>query len=173
MNWREIIAWVMVREGGLNNTTGDPGGLTNFGITETYLMAMRVKWTDMNLPQTVADLTPVQAMELYRRDEWVEVKGDALLAQCGWPIALMLMDAAVNNGPVLAITLLQRAVKTPVDGKMGPITLAAIHKAGALLLAKFAARRGADYAVDDSKEDRFELGWMNRLIACYTRALQP
>jgi lysozyme family protein len=53
------------------------------------------------------------------------VKGDELLAGIDW----VVFDYAINSGPFCAFVGLQRALGVSDDGKLGPVTLAAIEKA--------------------------------------------
>jgi lysozyme family protein len=162
----DIIAFVLKEEGGLVDDPADPGGRTNFGITQKYLAAAQLSHTDMNLPATVDELTSEQAAELYRRDEWFTIHGDALPA----PLALLVMDCAVNSGPKRAIEMLQEALDgVSVDGVMGPHTLSA---AGASpgIVDEYAARHAAFYAGLEVREGKFELGWMRRLMRAHRLA---
>jgi lysozyme family protein len=107
------------------------------------------------------------AIEIYHRKYWLNVGCDELPAQVG----ILVFDAAVNQGPETAVELLQAEVGTKQDGKLGPKTLAAVHKRNHDDLAsQYAARRGARYGVT-AHADRYMLGWMRRLFDCYRLAL--
>jgi lysozyme family protein len=161
----DIIAYVIGIEGGYVDNPQDPGGATNFGITQRYLDGVRVR--NPMLPANVADLTMAQAAALYQEDEWIAVHGD----QLPWPLALLAFDTAVNEGPQRSILILQQALGVTADGIIGPGTLAAATAAGTLVCAEFAARRAVCYAQLDAVEGQFELGWMRRLIKVYTQAV--
>lgn len=97
-------------EGGLVDDPKDPGGKTNWGISSR------------SYPHVdVAKLTKDGAKELYLRDYWRPIRGDELPPG----LALLVFDAAVNNGAGTAVKWLQRAAEVPVDGMLGPMTLAA------------------------------------------------
>jgi lysozyme family protein len=163
----DIIAFILEREGGLVDDPADPGGRTNFGITQKYLTAARVAHPDMNLPETVDKLVNVEAAELYRRDEWFTIHGDALPPA----LALLVMDCAVNSGPKEAIELLQAALDgVSVDGVMGPHTISAAAAAPDIV-DEYSARHAAFYAALAVREGKFELGWMRRLIKAHRAAL--
>jgi lysozyme family protein len=166
----EIIAFVINSiEGGYVDKPDDPGGATNFGITQRYLNMARSAMPSMNLPANVIDLTPLQATVLYQSDEWVAVKGDQLPP----PLALLVFDTAVNEGVQRAARVLQQALGVTADGLIGPATIAAAASADAKVCAEFAARRAVCYAQLDATEGQFELGWMRRLIKVYTQAVMP
>lgn len=167
MNRDDIIAFVIGLEGGYVNNPQDPGGPTNFGITQRYLNRAHVDQPDLELPMLVRDLTMAQAAELYRRNEWAAVHGDELPP----PLALLAFDMAVNEGPERAAVTLQQALGVTADGKIGPSTLAAATSAGRLTYRRFAAHRAVAYAQLDATEGQFELGWMDRLLKVYTQAI--
>jgi lysozyme family protein len=164
----DIIDWIIAQEGGYSDNPDDPGACTQFGVSQRYLDSVgRVKWPNGNLPAEVKDLTQDQASMLYRLDQWAVIEGDQLPPG----LALLVMDAAVNQGPGTAIRLLQQACGTAPDGIMGPLTLQAVKGSGAALTAEYTARRATAYAQFNAAEGMFELGWMRRLIAGYTKAI--
>jgi lysozyme family protein len=164
----DIIDWIIAQEGGYVNDANDPAGQTNFGISQHYLdTTVRVKWPDWPLPDSVKDLTADQAALMYQRDQWETIQGDSLPPG----LALLVMDAAVNQGPGTAIRLLQQACGTQPDGIMGPLTLQAVKGSGAGLCAEYTARRATAYAQFNAAEGMFELGWMRRLVNGYTKAI--
>lgn len=101
---------VLKHEGGLVDHPADPGGLTNFGISQRA-------YPDLDIRR----LTRQQAMEIYHRDYWLPIRCDELPA----PVAIVLFDMAVNMGRDRAVRLLQRALNIPQDGLIGPRTVAA------------------------------------------------
>lgn len=68
---------------------------------------------------TVASVTPI-----YRKNYRNAVRGDEL------PVGLdlALLDFAVNSGPARAVIALQTIIGVAPDGKIGPLTLAAVAK---------------------------------------------
>jgi lysozyme family protein len=167
MNRDSIIAFVIGLEGGYVDNPADPGGATNFGITQKFLDMARSANVTMGLPASVADLTQAQAASLYRTVQWAAVQGDSLPS----PLALLAFDTAVNEGQARAALILQQALGVTPDGVIGPQTLAVATSAGPKVSAEFAARRAVCYAQLDAAEGQFELGWMRRLIAVYTEAI--
>lgn len=151
------VTAVLGYEGGYVNDPNDPGGETNWGISKRAYPNLDIK-----------NLTRDGAIQIYRRDYW-----DALGCDRFPPvIAIALFDAAVNQGPVAAVRILQRALGVAVDGVIGPQTLAAARAAnGATLLAEFLADRAVRYA-GLSTFSRYGHAWMRRLFAVQQVCLQ-
>lgn len=88
----------------------------------------------------IAALTLTQAQEIYRCDYWDRLQCDKLPGA----LALLVFDAALNNGIKRAARWLQAAVQVSQDGEIGTETLAATNaQAGniQLLCAEFQANR--------------------------------
>jgi lysozyme family protein len=104
------IKTVLANEGGLVDDYSDPGGLTNFGISQRSYPNIDIR-----------NLTVEGATEIYHRDFW---KFDGINDQ---DIATKLFDAFVNMGAA-AIRLMQRLVNVTQDGQYGPMTEKAINQ---------------------------------------------
>jgi len=134
-------------EGEDTNDSDDPGGLTRFGIAQN-------KHPEID----VASLTLEGARDVYRSEYWDRCQCDMFPP----PLALALFDAAVNQGQVPAIKLLQRALRVEADGIVGPDTITAAS--GVVtedLLAEFLSYRANRYADGNPKYRR---GWLKRLF---------
>ena len=96
---------------------------------------------------------------------WDRVDGDRLPDS----IALLVFDAAVNNGTGRAVRWLQQAVLVAQDGVIGPRTLQAIDRfvarpgGSAELCAEFLARR-LTFMTSLATWKSFGLGWARRLF---------
>lgn len=113
------LALVLELEGGFVADPRDPGGATRYGVTRATLARARGR------PASVADvkaLTRQEAGAIYRRFYWAEVGGDALPAG----LDLAIFDFGVNSGPARAIKALQSALGVTADGRLGPVTRAAL-----------------------------------------------
>jgi lysozyme family protein len=113
--------------------------------------------------EDIVNLTLEAAAAIYRRDYWDRVSGDRL----SLPLALLVFDAAVNNGVVRAAGWLQGAVGVTVDGRLGPETLAAVDAAvrarsSAAICAEFQAQR-LMFMTGLPTWRIFGLGWARRL----------
>lgn len=119
-NKERVFAFTYKEEGGYSNDAHDPGGATNYGIIQTEYNGYR---TTKGLPvQSVRYITKAEADDIYTTYYWNRVHGDELPSG----IDLVLYDYAVNSGVSRAVKYGQRILKVAVDGKLGPITLAAI-----------------------------------------------
>jgi lysozyme family protein len=142
------FAVVVGEEGGYVNNPADPGGETRFGVSKRAHPEVNI-----------AALTLDQAKAIYKSGYWDKVRGDDLPP----PLALLIFDSAVNNGPSAAAKWLQQAVGVGCDGIIGPATLAAIAKhALADVMAEFHARRIL-FQMTLPTVATFGLGWARRL----------
>lgn len=160
---RHVLHW----EGGESNDARDPGGHTNMGTTQRTLDRVRRKHPEAGLPESVSDLTYEHVRFIYRVEYWDLCRCSDLPAAA----AIMVLDAAVNQGPEDAGRFLQYACGTKPDGMIGPKTIAAANNCDAgRLVREFGSRRATDYALLDNLDDIYGLGWMRRLFACYDLA---
>ena len=163
--FRRAHAFTRRWEGGLSNDKHDPGGLTKWGVTLGLLVALAL---DFNRDGRVdakdlEAMTPEEAEALYFREFWQAMRCDDLPE----PVALLVYEAAVNQGKTRAGRFLQVAAGVPVDGKVGPVTVAAarraFERAPRALLREIAARRALHYS-GLAIFARFGLGWFRRLF---------
>ncbi|NRA56259.1 MAG: peptidoglycan-binding protein [Gammaproteobacteria bacterium] len=144
--------WIMLAEGGYSNDATDRGGETLYGLSRRSYPNL-----DFNT------LTLAKAKMIYHRDFWRACHAEQLPSI----IAIALFDAAVNHGVRGAVEILQRAAGAKPDGIIGNKTIGRILDSNhSDLLALFLARRCRRYArivVNDPSQNRFLLGWMNRI----------
>jgi lysozyme family protein len=139
-------------EGGYVNDPHDPGGETKFGISRRAYP---------HLP--IAQLTIEDARALYHRDYWRRAGCERLPPT----LAIALFDCAVNQGVGRAKRLLQRAAGVRADGKIGPMTRAAISAADPdALLLDFLSHRLRAYAMTRNAS-RYMRGWSRRVLALH------
>lgn len=119
-------------EGGYVNNPADPGGETKYGISKRSYPTL-----------DIANLTLDDAKAIYKRDYWDPLNLDNEL----YPIALLLFDAAVNQGMTFAHTL-------PRD------------------LTAIGTTRAIRYT-ESPNFYRFGKGWFNRLFTIFEKALSP
>jgi lysozyme family protein len=153
-----VINVVLDSEGGWNDTPGDPGGETNFGITWPIL-DRAIQANIVPSGTTIKTLTRDQAKAIYETLFWKPIKGDML------PIvmALYVFDSAVNQGVAPAIKMLQRALNVTQDGVMGGETMAAIARIRPWHSDRFMAFRAMRYT-STRNFDKFGEGWLIRLF---------
>ncbi len=163
--FEQALAVVLSNEGGQSSDPADPGNWTGGAVGLGECRGTKFGISASAYPTTdIAVLTPATAGDIYRRDYWDKIGGDALPP----PLALLVFDAAVNNGVGRAIRWLQTAANVAVDGVIGPETLAAITSAGAApaggsaLCAAFLAERLLFMTALPTWR-HFGVGWTRRL----------
>lgn len=111
-NFEIALKLVLQHEGGYVNNPHDPGGATNFGITQHTYDA----WNQLhgNMPTSVKHITHEQVAAIYQHDYWDAIDGDDLPSG----IDIAVFDFAVNSGPRRAISMLQRALEVPETGHL-------------------------------------------------------
>jgi lysozyme family protein len=115
----------------------------------------------------VARLTQQAAIDLYRARYWEPCRCDRMPT----PVAVAVMDAAVQHGVRPAARMLQDVVGTERDGKIGPITLAATGRMRpADCLTGYCALR-AVYYHSLGTFGKFGRGWMGRLFRLHATCL--
>ena len=153
-DFHRCIDRILAEEGGLSNHPHDPGGLTNYGISQRAYPTL-----------DIAALTLADAQALYRRDYWQPLHGDSLPSG----LDLLMLDCAINQGVVTAIQLLQQALRIQDDGLLGPKTLTAAAVAMPGLLDAFTAERALRYEFNRN-EAVFGRGWYRRLLRMHRHA---
>lgn len=79
----DVIGFTLEHEGGLSKDPDDPGGTTNFGISQRYHPKVNVE-----------HLTREEAVAIYKREYW-----DAFgCAQLDWPLNAAFFESCVNPG---------------------------------------------------------------------------
>ena len=132
-NFSRCFAFTLGAEGGYTDNPADPGNWTSGEVGKGLLRGTKFGISAAAYPQLdISGLTEAMAEEIYRRDSWAKLQGDALAL----PLALVGFDAAVNAGPGRAIMWLQQAASQTPDGVLGPGTLAALTAGDALTLAR-------------------------------------
>lgn len=137
-------------EGNYVNHPKDPGGETKFGITKRSYPGLNIK-----------ALTLDKAKAIYRQDFWDALQVERLPE----PLRFHVFDAAVNSGRGSAARWLQAAAGVAQDGRIGPITLAAVARFNpAALVARYSAVR-LKFMTDLSTWPTFGKGWARRIAA--------
>ncbi len=156
--------FVEKHEGFKSNHPNDRGGLTYYGITQTFLDAHGIK-------KKVSDLTRAESREIYYDYVWVPLKYAFIN---NLQVAAKVFDMRINMGPTQAHKLAQRAVNElndediKVDGILGKETLAAINSTKSLdLLNSLRAQCVSFYnalAAKDKSQEVFLNGWLRRAM---------
>jgi lysozyme family protein len=149
-DFNEAVKITLSFEGGYTEYENDPGGPTNFGITQSDMPGVDMR-----------TITQQQAIDYYQEHYW-----KPLYSQIeNQAVANKLFDMGVNLGVGTAIKMLQEVIGVPVDGSFGPNTLAATNEAGEELLPAYKARLVKHYqavVATDPEDAEFLVGWLRR-----------
>lgn len=149
--------------GGYTNDPADPGGETRWGVAKKSHPSLDIK-----------NLTLEQAKDIYRNEYWNRIRGDDLEL----PVALVMYEQQVNQGG--AVKTLQKALGVSADGVFGPKTLETLNLIlGTLgentpkVVTKLCKLRAEKYlTLNNVAEERFEKGWVWRLLDCQAQAIE-
>jgi len=175
---QQIIDGVIAVEGGYTNNPNDPGGPTNYGITEKEARLAGYNGDMRDLPRSMA-------VQFYYNDYVVKPNFDDVLAM-NEKIGAELIDSGINCGVGRAAEWLQTALNAlntqgrdyaniSVDGDIGSGTLGALKsflnrrgsRATDIMLKALDCQQGAYYislAQNDSKYEVFLNGWLDNRI---------
>lgn len=156
-NFQASLTCVLKSEGGNDDDPDDHGGRTSRGITQREYTAWGKeqkdrRWRDTDVwKATTEDITTI-----YHGEYW-NPNCDSFPTG----IDYLFFDMAVNAGPYRATCLLQRALHVAEDGRIGPITRAAIQAASPKdLVSKFSDVKRTWYR--SLNQPKFTRGWLNR-----------
>lgn len=162
-SFQEALKFTLKWEGGYSNDPSDSGGKTNYGVTHfTYKLYRKKKGL---APRDVRLITREEVIDVYRTLYWDASNCDRFPKK----IAIAVFDFAVNSGVSRAIRKLQQLVRTPVDGRWGPKSQAAlcehIEQFGVedLVQQYLWIRQRFFKAIAKGKNRKFLRGWLNRL----------
>lgn len=169
-----LIDAVIDREGGFVDDPADRGGATRWGVTQAVARANGYTGDMRAYPRAAA-------VAVYRTLYWYRPRFDRIAARAP-VLAADLFDTAVNMGAAVATGFLQRALNAlnrggrdypdhPVDGTIGPATLAALdafltHRTPggeAVLVKAIEALQGERYlslAEQRPANEAFLYGWL-------------
>lgn len=163
-NFEASLAEVLKAEGGNDDDPDDHGGRTSRGITQREYDAWRRERGAPPRDVFLADQSEV--VEIYHEEYW-EPWGDLL------PLGVdyLYFDLAVNGGPHEATVILQRAVGVIADGRIGPITRAAIAEMDpSSIIARFTKYKQSFYR--SLHQPKYLRGWLNRTAEAQTIAMR-
>lgn len=162
-NFRPSLSLVLAHEGGYVNHPRDPGGATNFGVTQAVYDAFR-SYHGLKT-KSVKDILSSEVSEIYNKNYWRLCRADSL--PCGLDYAVF--DFAVNSGVSRAVRYLQRLVGVKDDAVIGMITIAAIESKSKTpadvekLIAQYCANRMI-FLRSLGTFPTFGKGWTRRVI---------
>ncbi|OFV82573.1 MAG: hypothetical protein A2W26_02435 [Acidobacteria bacterium RBG_16_64_8] len=128
------VAVVITHEGGYCNFANDPGGATNWGISKVIRANCKLTPHDLGIPDfsddSIKSMPRRAAERVYFLHWWVPWRLWEINDQT---IATKIMDYGINSSPPrVAIVFAQQVCRDlgrdlTVDGKIGPLTIAAIN----------------------------------------------
>jgi lysozyme family protein len=125
-NFDRMFDIVVGHEGDFTANPADPGNWTGGTIGAGICRGTRFGISAAAYPDLdIANLSLDAAKALYQRDYWQRITGDRLPSA----IALLVFDAAINNGTGRAVRWLQQVAQVRQDGVIGEQTLGAIERA--------------------------------------------
>jgi lysozyme family protein len=160
-NFERSLSAVLKHEGGYVDHPADPGGATNLGITIGTAKANRMD-LDGDGDVDKADvrlIKPADAGPAYKARYWDAVRGDDLPAGVDYAV----FDYAVNSGPARAAIHLQEIVGVAPDGKIGPLTLAAVARWDSVALISELCAKRMGFLKKLSTWPTFGKGWSSRV----------
>ena len=146
---RAAKALVRRFEGGLADIKGDTGGLTNFGISFTFLKDRHIDVNGDGIvsAEDIRGMSEEQADALYEEHFWKPLGCDALPDA----LALVVYDSGVNQGKGWALKALAQAQRMQVDE--------------AAIMREFLCLRMLRYT-ECKLWPSCKRGWTRRLMAC-------
>ena len=148
--FQKWFTWLLKWEGVVyENDPDDPGGATKFGIDQRS-----------HPKENIRNLTRERAAEIYWEEYWTRCHAHELPSGVGEVLA----NIAVNAGHGRASKWLQAIVGVTVDGKIGPLTLAAAKAESPIeLSAALLASTELHYrSIAKGKLAKYLKGWLNR-----------
>lgn len=155
---------VLGHEGKLSDRKADRGGRTNYGVTQKKYDEYRL---GHKLKKQPVDLITAEEIEAVYLSFWQE-SNCAVLPE---PLDLLVFDTAINSGSSRAIKLLQNVLDVTEDGKLGQVSMKALHDeavcvgVGEIYKAYLGVR--GDFMKEivrrDPTQQEFLAGWLNRL----------
>ncbi len=112
-NFDVAIAVLLAHEGGYEDTPGDAGGPTNFGICQRD-----------NPTLDIPNLTQADATAYYQTNWWLKYSLDQVNDD---DLATYWLDHGVNVGMYSITRIIQGLVGATPDGQPGPNTMAAVN----------------------------------------------
>jgi lysozyme family protein len=152
MNFDQAFHKLLGHEGGYVDHPSDPGGATNWGVTQAVARQNGYTGHMRNFPVE-------QAKAIYKRQYWDAIRADELPPAIRYPV----FDACVNSGAKQAAKWLQRAVGAGDDGVIGSQTLTAARAAHPDFVARRMMGERLQFMTDLKTWPVFGRGWARRI----------
>ena len=153
---------VLEDEGGFVNNPADSGGPTNFGITQSDYAQFKGHAVSVD---DIRNMPKADAVSIYL-DRYIARPGFDQIKDL--TVRTALVDMGVLMGAKRAIRAAQQALRLPIDGNLGPASIAAINDAEARglinQLSVWRVKFHADTVSIDKSQLQFLRGWLNRAL---------
>lgn len=152
----DALSLVLKLEGGFSDDPDDPGGRTNYGITQdTY---------DHTGYKDVKNITMDEVRRIYLTGYW-DVAMCPAICDKSEALATIHFDNAVNCGVTPANKMLQDILHVRVDGIIGPITLSKVYDSKELQAAYLLRRQSFYDSIiqQHPRLSKFKKDWYFRL----------
>jgi len=159
-DYKSLVPFIKVHEGGFVDDPLDKGGATNMGVT---IGTFRQFFGQHSTVNDLKAITDEQWNYIFKVGYWDRWRADEILNQS---VANILVDWVWSSG-VHGIRIPQRLLGVTDDGIVGSVTLGALNNA--VPLEMFYEIRGArklfiyDIIKATPTNERFRRGWLNRL----------
>jgi len=155
-NFNASLDMLLHHEGGYVNHPDDPGGRTNYGVTQrVYEDFLGREVTEKEMKEM--PLEDVRA--IYKKNYWDRIRGDDLPPG----IDFCVFDWAVNAGISRASKALQQAINVDDDGIIGSQTVAMVcDQANHTNVVNTIAVKRENFYRDLKTFDTFGRGWLRR-----------
>lgn len=153
---RACLEQIWPFEGGYVDHPKDPGGATNMGITHETLARWRGKPVTK---QDVRNLTKAEAADIYDKQYWHPLNGEKLRTG----VDLVVLDFGINSGVSRSAKYTQAIAGVTQDGKIGPVTLAALQKIPSRDFIKRLCARRLSFVQSLAIWNTFGKGWSRRI----------
>ena len=164
-NFNRSLLLLLKHEGNFVNHPSDPGGMTNLGVTAKVWE----EWVGHPVDEKqMRALTPEDVAPLYKRKYWDACRADELVSGLDYAV----FDYAVNSGVGRAAKTLQDCVGVPMDGGIGPATLAAVKMHSPATLIENLCDKRLNFLQSLSTFATFGRGWERRVNEVKAEALK-
>jgi lysozyme family protein len=158
---KQLMPHILRWEGGFVNDPRDAGGATMKGVT---LATFRKLYGATATVAQLKAITDAQWLHIFKTGYWDKCLGNEIRSQS---VANAIVDWAYNSGPAVAAKKVQALVSVPIDGAIGPKTIAAINAADPRQLFGRIQQSRTAYveAIVRNKPSQgvFLAGWKNRI----------
>jgi lysozyme family protein len=164
-NFKECLDLVLKSEGGYINHPSDPGGRTNFGVTQRVWEEYTGHEADEKI---MRGLTPEKVAPLYEQRYWRPCYGEILPKG----LDFLCFSFGVNAGSGRAVKLLQQSLGLVSDGIIGPRVMQKLRESNIADVIKGFSESRREYYKSLKTFPIFGKGWIARTDREEQEALQ-